>query len=151
MNPKWSRLAALALVGVIILPLPPGWADARSRNNAVRLNVTAFEHARQLIGQGRFVSDHKGLWKTDQPSADKENEFIRVHGSYEYAKWHLAVDERHAEKTKARYKFPYGDFENLHRCGLLAVKSRARQRGYPEIEEAAIQLLRLIEKEKATR
>jgi len=78
MNPKRSRLAALALVGVILLPLPPGRADARSSNNTVRLNVAAFEQARQLIGQGRFISDHKGLWKTDQPSTGKENEFIRL-------------------------------------------------------------------------
>ena len=144
MNPKRSRLAALALVGVIILPLPPGQADVRSRNNAVRLNVTAFEQARQLIGQGRFISDHKGLWKTDQPSTAKENEFIRLYGFAEYAKWHLGIDERHAMNSKARYKFPYGDFESIHRCGLLAVKSRAREYRYADIENAAADLLGMI-------
>jgi hypothetical protein len=145
MNPKRSRLAALALVGVILLPLPPGWADARSSNNTVRLNVTALEHARQLIGQGRFVSDHKGLWKTDQPSIDKENEFIRLYGFAEYAKWHLGIDERYATNSKARYKFPYGDFESIHRCGLLAVKSRAREYRRADIENAAADLLGMID------
>jgi len=144
MNPKRSRLAAVALVGVILLPLPPGRADARSSNNTVRLNATAFEHARQLIGQGRFVSDHKRLWKTDQPSADKENEFIRLYGFAEYAKWHLGIDERHAMNSKARYKFPYGDFDSVHRCGLLAAKSRAREYRHADIENAAVDLLEMI-------
>ena len=144
MNPKRSRLAAVALVGVILLPLPPGRADARSSNNTVRLNATAFEHARQLIGQGRFVSDHKGLWKTDQPWADKENEFVRLYGFAEYAKWHLGIDERHAMNSKARYKFPYGDFDSVHRCGLLAAKSRAREYRHADIENAAVDLLEMI-------
>ena len=151
MNPKRSRLAALALIGVILLPLSPGRADARSSNNTVRLNVAAFEQARQLIGQGRFVSDHKGLWKTDQPSTGKENEFIRLYGFAEYAKWHLGIDERHATNSKARYKFPYGDFESIHRCGLLAVKSRAREYRHADIENAAAHLLGMINSRNPSR
>jgi len=151
MNPKPSRIAALALVGVILLPVPPGRADARSSNNTVRLNVAAFEQARQLIGQGRFISDHKGFWKTDQPSTDKENEFIRLHGFAEYAKWHLGIDERHATNSKARYKFPYGDFESIHRCGLLAVKSRAREYRHADIENAAAHLLGMINSRNPSR
>ena len=151
MNPKRSRIAALALVGVILLPVPPGRADARSSNNTVRLNVIALEHARQLIGQGRFVSDHKGLWKTDQPSTDEENEFIRLYGFAEYAKWHLGIDERHATNSKARYKFPYGDFESIHRCGLLAVKSRAREYRHADIENAAAHLLGMINSRNPSR
>jgi len=74
-----------------------------------------------------------------------ENEFIRVHGLAEYAKWHLGVDERYALNSKGRYKFPYGDFKNVHRCGLLAVQARARQYGYDNIEKTAAEL------ERATR
>ena len=107
----------------------------------VRLNVAAFEHARDLIQQGRFVADGKGSWAMHHPSRFAENEFIRIYGFSEYARWHLGIDERHPENTKARYKFPFGDFENLHRCGLLAVKSRAGQFGYPDIEAAAAKLL----------
>jgi hypothetical protein len=33
-------------------------------------------------------------------------------------------------------KFPYGDFHNVHRCGLLAAESRAGQRNYHDIELA---------------
>jgi len=60
-----------------------------------------------------------GAWREHKPSPDVENEFIRVHG------WHLGIDERYAVNTKRRYKFLYGDFTNVHRCGLLAVKARA--------------------------
>jgi hypothetical protein len=68
-----------------------------------------------------------------------------VHGFAEYRNWHLGIDETHAEDTKARYKFPFGDFKNIHRCALLAVRSRAHQYGYLDIEDAAIQLLEMID------
>jgi hypothetical protein len=63
----------------------------------------------------------------------------------EYAKWHLGIEERHGEKTKARYRFPFGDFKNVHRSALLAIRNRARQYGYLDIENAAAQLQRKLE------
>ncbi|MGZ4258573.1 MAG: hypothetical protein ACXVRE_12495, partial [Gaiellaceae bacterium] len=42
--------------------------------------------------------------------------------------------------NKGRYKFPYGDFENVHRCGVLAAESRAGQYKYFDIENAAAHL-----------
>ncbi len=80
------------------------------------------------------------MWSERQPSAKEENEFIRLHGFGEYAKWHLGIDDRYAENTKRRYKFPYGDFKNVHRSGMLAVQSRAGQYRYYDIENAAAQL-----------
>jgi len=82
--------------------------------------------------------------------AEAENEFIRVHGFAEYRKWHLGIDETHAEGTKARYKFPFGDFKNIHRCALLAVRSRAHQYGYVDIENAAIRFLEMIDSKRQT-
>jgi hypothetical protein len=111
---------------------------------AIRLNPAAPEFAQQLIRKGRVVSDRKGAWAGHRPSRDQENEFIRLYGFPEYAKWHLGIDERHAMNSKARYKFPYGDFESIHRCGLLAVKSRAREYQYDDIESAAADLLGMI-------
>jgi len=92
--------------------------------------------------------DSHGDWAQHQPSAEDKNEFIRRHGFGDYGQWHLGIDERRAENTKARYKFPYGDFENVHRSALLAVKSRAHQYGYANIESAAVQLLEMIHLEK---
>jgi hypothetical protein len=111
---------------------------------SVHLNENAFAFAAQLINEGHVIADGKGAWRKHRPSADQENEFIRLHGFGEYAKWHLGIDERYPENTKRRYKFPYGDFKSVHRCGLLAVKARAHQYGYIEIENAAADLERAV-------
>src|SRR6266404_8689801 len=111
---------------------------------AIKLNDNAVAFATQLINEGHFTADGKGAWREHRPSADQENEFIRLHGFGEYAKWHLGIDERYPENTKRRYKFPYGDFKSVHRCGLLAVKARAHQYGYIEIENEAADLKRAI-------
>ncbi len=125
-----------------ILIFCPAFSFAQSRT--VRLNETAFAYAKELIVQGRVVIDKKNAWRDHHPTAEEENAFIRVHGFAQYGKWHLGIDETHAEGTKARYKFPFGDFKNIHRCGLLAVKSRAHQFGYADIEKAATQLIEII-------
>ena len=116
---------------------------AQSRRS-IQLNEDAFTFAAELIKKGHFIADRKGAWTEHRPSADEENEFIRLHGFAAYAKWHLGIDNRFPENTKRRYKFPYGEFENVHRCGLLAVKARAHQYGYAEIENAATELERTI-------
>ena len=115
------------------------------RNAAVIVNVAAVDWAAALIAEGRFVADKKGAWSNHHPMRSRENEFVRNHGFMEYAKWHLGLDERYASGSKARYKFPFGDFQNVHRSGLLAIKSRAREFGYDEIEAAAAKLLAMIE------
>ena len=111
----------------------------------VTLNLAALEHARELVKQGHAIADGKGLWSEHQLSAEEENEFIRLHGFAEYEKWHLGIDDRYAENTKRRYKFPYGDFKDVHRCGVLAAQSRAGQHEYYEIENAAAQLKAMID------
>ena len=118
---------------------------ARGDEERLRLNPIGFEHARNLIQRGCVVVDHKGAWQNDQLSVERKNDFIRAHGFPEYSKWHLGIDKRHKPGSKAGYKFPFGDFTNVHRCGLLAVKARARQYGYADIEAAAEQLLAEIE------
>ena len=130
-----------AWLGLVLCAISTALGGDRPRVAAVKLNLAALDYAQELIKQGRIIADRKGSWGRDQPSAENENEFIRIHGFGEYAKWHLGVDERHAENTKSRYKFPYGDLKNMHRCALLAVRSRARQYGHSEIETAATKLL----------
>jgi hypothetical protein len=116
----------------------------QENTNAVKVNIGALEYAKELIKQGHIVADGRGAWSEHHPSAVAENEFIRLHGFGEYAKWHLGIDDRYAENTKRRYKFPYGDFKNVHRCGVLAARSRAGQHKYYEIENAADQLKAMI-------
>jgi hypothetical protein len=133
--------ACVHSIAVVILLNAISDVRAQSRES-IKLNENAFAFAEQLIKEGHVITDGKGAWSKHRPSADEENEFIRVHGFAEYAKWHLGIDDRYPENTKSRYKFPYGDFKNVHRCGLLAAKARARQYAYTEIENAAAELER---------
>ncbi len=133
------KLNSVAQIGLIVCL--NAISDARAESGgSVKLNENAVAFASQLIQEGHLIADGKGAWRGHRPSANQENEFIRLHGFGEYAKWHLGIDDHYPENTKQRYKFPYGDFKNVHRCGLLAAKARARQYGYTEIENAAAKL-----------
>jgi hypothetical protein len=116
----------------------------------VRLNDRAFEHAKTLIIEGRFVFDDRDAWSEHQPSAAVENRFIQENGYGEYARWYLGVDDEAPEDTKGHYRFPYGDFEKVHRCGLLAAESRAGQHKHVDIELAVAHLHGMIDALHAT-
>ncbi len=146
MNSILRKPAFVSSIAVGVLLYAISGVFARSRGS-IKLNEDAFAFAARLINDGHVIADRKGGWSGDRPSADQENEFIRLHGFGEYAKWHLGIDGRYPENTKRRYKFPYGDFKSVHRCGLLAVKARAHQYGYIEIENAAAELEREIRKQ----
>ena len=111
----------------------------------VRLNRIAFEYAKKLVSAGRFVFDVRDDWSGHRPTADEENAFIERHGYAEYGKWRLGINDEKDEQTKGRYEFPYGDFENVHRCGLLAAESRAGQYKHFDIENASARLLHMID------
>jgi len=140
-------IPATLLAGSILISCP---ALSFAQRGTVKLNENAFAFAKELITQGRAVVDKKDSWRDHHPMTEEENEFIQVQGFAEYRKWYLGIDETHAEDTKARYKFPFGDFKNIHRCALLAVRSRALQYGYSDIENAAIQLTEIISSKKGS-
>ena len=112
---------------------------------AVKLHRRGFEQAKGLINEGRVVVDERDAWSEHQPSAEQENEFIRLHGIGEYGAWHLGIDDSRPEMTKGHYKFPYGDFHKVHRCAVLAAESRAGQYKYLDIENAAAHLHGMME------
>jgi hypothetical protein len=122
-----------------------GLHGREEKSMAVKLNERGYEHAKKLVESGKFVHDERDSWSEHQPSAQEENELIREHGFGEYGRWHLGIDDAENEDTKGRYKFPYGDFENVHRCGVLAAESRAGQYKYHDIENAAAHLHGMIE------
>jgi hypothetical protein len=106
---------------------------------AVKLSETAFDQAKKLIEERRVVLDERDAWSEHQPRAADENRFIERHGLEAYGRWHLGVDDG-AEARKGRYKFPYGDFENVHRCAVLSAESRAGQYKHYDIERACAHL-----------
>ncbi|TQS25146.1 hypothetical protein [Microbispora sp. KK1-11] len=107
---------------------------------AVKLNQRAFDHAKSLIRQKRVALDSMDDWSEHQPSAARENAFIKQHGFGEYGKWYLGVDDDQDEDNKGHYKFPFGDFEKVHRCGVIAAEVRAARLKYTDIEVAAAHL-----------
>jgi hypothetical protein len=113
---------------------------------ATKLNKRAYEHAKSLISKRKCVKDEKDKWSEHQPSAEKENKFIEENGISEYGKWYLGIEDEEDENNKGHYKFPYGDFENVHRCGLLAAETRAGQYKHDDIENAVAHLHGMLDK-----
>ena len=93
----------------------------------VQANRAGVEHARSLISSDQYVKDSD--WSEAQPSPDDENDALDHAGWDGYARWFLAEDTDENEQTKARYKFPYGDFRRVHRSGLVAAKQRGGRVG----------------------
>src|SRR6202163_2269819 len=120
----------------------------RSTSMAVMLNRRAYEHARELINEGKCVFDDRDAWSEHRPSAQEENEFIRLHGFVEYGKWYLGINDEKPEDTKGHYEFPYGDFKDVHRCGVLSAESRAGQYQHHDIENAVAHLHGMLEARK---
>jgi hypothetical protein len=111
---------------------------------AAQLNKEALAYAKELIKQGKYDNSDES-WKDKQPSTEEENDFIEKNNITEYGKWHLGIDAGEGTANKGRYKFPFGDFKKVHRDGLIAIKQRAGQNDYQDIEKAADELLNSVE------
>src|SRR4051812_12184768 len=107
---------------------------------AVKLNRPAYDHAKKLIEEGKAVLDERDDWSEHQPSAEQENEYLSEHGYRAYGRWYLGIDDEAPKDTKGHYKFPYGDFEKVHRCGVLSAESRAGQYKHLDVKDAAAHL-----------
>jgi hypothetical protein len=110
-----------------------------------KLNERSYEFAQALVKDGKVVVDERDDWSEHQPSTRAENEFIEAHGWDEYANWHLGMDDEASEQTKARYKYPYGDFARVHRCGVLSAETRAGRNKHRDIEDATVRLRDMID------
>jgi hypothetical protein len=111
----------------------------------VKLNGRAYDYAKALIEDGNFVFDERDAWSEHRPTAQRENEFTRQYGMSGYGRWYLGINDEHREGTKGHYEFPYGDFENVHRCGVITAESRAGQYKHYDIENAAAHLHGMID------
>src|SRR5947209_7524257 len=109
-----------------------------------KLNRRAVTRAKKLIDGGRYVVESD--WGEAQPSAEDENAFLKAHSWADYAEWHLGLTEGATEETKARYGFVFGDFERIHRSGIIASHYRAAEFRHKAIELAAHRLLQYLDK-----
>jgi hypothetical protein len=113
---------------------------------AMKLNKQAVTHARKLIKAGKVVHDELGDWGEHQLSAAAETAWVKSNGWNRYVKWHLGVDTDKPAETKGRFGFPFSDFHNVHRSGVIAAEARAAQNDHADIAKAAKGLLDLIDK-----
>jgi hypothetical protein len=117
----------------------------------VKLNSPGYEYAKRLIEKGKFIDDEREAWSDHHPSTQTEKDFIEKNGFSEYSKWFLGVNDEYSEQSTRHFEFPYGDFENVHRCSILAAQSRASQDKYLDIENAAADLIAAINKQPGSK
>ena len=104
-----------------------------------RVHDAGVRHARQLIDAGRY--DDTTEWSEAAPSTAERNDEIEDAGREEWSRWYLAEDTDAGEGTKARFRFPYGDFERVNRAALVHAEQRAAQNDHDAIARAAKELL----------
>ena len=112
-----------------------------------KVNRRAVSEARRLIDAGRYVVESD--WGEAQPKADDENAFLEKRGWDDYAAWHLGLTDGANDETKARYAFVFGDFERIHRSGIIACHFRAAEYRHKQVELAAHRLLQYLDKKIA--
>jgi hypothetical protein len=110
------------------------------------VNRRAVAKARDLIDARQYRV--RSRWADVQPRAAEQNAFLKAHGWAEYASWHLALTKGAPDGTKARYAFVFGDFQRLHRMGLIACYYRAAEWEHTEVMRAAHNLLLYLDKSR---
>jgi phage I-like protein len=119
----------------------------QAQAGGIVLNKAAVAHARQLIKGGQVKDDQ--AWS---PSAAQMNRLLGKPANWKrYGSWHLGINMAGKEKTKDRYRFPFGHGSDVFRRALAAAAQRASQFDYPDIQQASSQLISLIKKEEDVR
>jgi hypothetical protein len=110
----------------------------------MKVNREAVEKAKQLIDEGKFRVSTP--WRDAQPSTTAQDRYINANGWQAFGQWYLALDPNAHETSKERYLFLFGDFNAVHRTGVIAAKQRAAQNQDVELEAAADEILDLFDR-----
>lgn len=108
-----------------------------------KVNESAAKKIQSMIEANQYILDSE--WSEAQPSTKRENEYLEKHGWAEYGNWHLAIDTTASDQTKDRYGFICGDFNRVHRSGLIAAKQRAAQNDHKAIVNITDELLQKLD------
>ena len=114
---------------------------------SIELNEAGFKYAQQLISEGRVDVDLHGDWDKINPDSEQQDRFVEEHGYEAFGEWHLGVKAGASHDTKGAYSFPYGDYKNVVRSGLIAAEERAAQYHHEAVRQAAADLLKLIDQQ----
>jgi HK97 family phage major capsid protein/HK97 family phage prohead protease len=110
------------------------------------LNKDGERNALSLVHAGKV--DSESAWSFSAEDGDK---LLGTNGDdwATYEKYHLGIDTSAAEKTKERFKYPYGKDGKVYRAAVRAIRSRASQNGDTDVFDAAGRIMdALNEKEK---
>lgn len=110
---------------------------------ALQLNADAVVFAEKMIEDGNYRINT--MWRESQPS-EKARADLMARGWGEANKWYLGIDPTAPEGSQARLRLPVGDFNNIHRSGLIAARDEAQRQGDDAISEAADELLFLFDR-----
>lgn len=113
----------------------------------IKLNRKALEHAHRLLDEDRYMINT--VWGTNAPTPEQETQYSEKYGWDAYSDWYLGIDMDEPTDSKAHYKFPYGNFQKLHRSGVIAAQQRAAQSHHDDIVEGADELLDLLDRMNA--
>ena len=103
---------------------------------AIELNEEGFNYAKSLVEEGRVVNDLHGEWDEINPGTREQNEFIEEHGMEAFGRWHLGFKVGGSRQDKTSYSFPYGNYKDVYRSGIIAAEERAAQYHHEEVLEA---------------
>ncbi len=111
----------------------------------VKLNAAGERHASGLIASGKYDMDSS--WDF---SAEDGNKMLGGSGDdwAEYSSWHLGEDTAETDKTKARWKFPFGKDGKVYRRAVAAIRQRASQGDEKDIFDAAGRLMAAMDKKE---
>ncbi|GAA1480812.1 hypothetical protein GCM10009624_12520 [Gordonia sinesedis] len=112
-------------------------------DDSIELNPESMAAARELIADGKV--DRDADWSPAEPTAESENDFIDREGWAAYARWHLGIRRDANAETKRAYSFPYGNFRDVYRSGVIAAEARAGEYHHADVERGARELLSLID------
>lgn len=110
----------------------------------VKLNPQALEHAKQLLDDDLYMINTS--WNSSAPTAEQERRYLESNTWDDYGKWYLGIDSDQSADSPKRYQLPYGNFQKLHRSGVIAARQRAAQEHQQEIVDGADELLDLLDR-----
>ena len=113
----------------------------------ITLNKKAFDFAKEMIRQGKF-SEKRGRADAQhaKPTSVQEDDFLQSHSWEDFGHWYLGVHHDRPQNNRARYEFPFGDFQVIHRSDLLEVQKKAHNLNFDDIANGAQELVELIDK-----
>jgi hypothetical protein len=124
---------------------PLQFETCQERAMSLRLHRSAYEYAQKLIQNRRCILDQPSDWTDHKPARSAATKFIETRGLVEFGRWHLGEDDEESENSKRRYRFPFGDFKDVHRCAVLVAESRAGEYECTDIEQAARHLHEMLD------